>query len=55
MSDTTLAEQVLDTWRIHDRINRYLLAAVPAEAMGAVSRRAGAPWASSSRTCTTCG
>lgn len=41
MSDTPLAEQVLDTWRIHDRINRYLLAAVPAEAMGAVSASKG--------------
>ena len=41
MSDTTLAEQVLDTWRIHDRINRYLLAAVPAEALADVSASKG--------------
>ncbi|HEU4880682.1 MAG TPA: DinB family protein [Longimicrobium sp.] len=36
-----LAEQVLETWRIHDRINRYLLAAVPAEALAAVSASRG--------------
>lgn len=41
MSDTTLAEQLLDTWRIHDRINRYLLAAVPAEALADVSASKG--------------
>jgi uncharacterized damage-inducible protein DinB len=41
MSDTTLAEQVLDTWRIHDRINRYLLTAVPAEALADVSASKG--------------
>jgi len=41
MSDGALAEQVLDTWRIHDRINRYLLAAVPAEALAAVSASKG--------------
>lgn len=41
MSDDALAEQVLETWRIHDRINRYLLAAVPAEALPAVSASKG--------------
>ena len=41
MSDDVLAEQVLDTWRIHDRINRYLLAAVPAEALADVSASKG--------------
>lgn len=41
MSDGVLADQLLDTWRIHDRINRYLLAAVPAEALGAVSASRG--------------
>ena len=41
MSDDALADQLLDTWRIHDRINLYLLAAVPAEAMGAVSASKG--------------
>ncbi|HEX2078397.1 MAG TPA: DinB family protein [Longimicrobium sp.] len=41
MSDTALAAQLVDAWRIHDRINRYLLAAVPAEAMGAVSASRG--------------
>lgn len=41
MSDDALAGQLVDTWRIHDRINRYLLAAVPAEAMGDVSASKG--------------
>ncbi len=41
MSDDALVEQLLDTWRIHDRINRYLLDAVPADALGAVSASRG--------------
>lgn len=41
MSDAALAEQLVDAWRIHDRINRYLLAAVPAEAIAAVSASRG--------------
>jgi uncharacterized damage-inducible protein DinB len=41
MEPTALAEQLVDTWRIHDRINRYLLEAVPAEALGAVSASRG--------------
>jgi uncharacterized damage-inducible protein DinB len=41
MSDGALAEQLLETWRIHDRINRYLLAAVPAEALRVVSASRG--------------
>ena len=41
MSDGALAEQLLETWRIHDRINRYLLAAVSAEALAAVSASRG--------------
>jgi uncharacterized damage-inducible protein DinB len=41
MGDGALAEQVLETWRIHERINRYLLAAVPAEALRAVSASKG--------------
>jgi uncharacterized damage-inducible protein DinB len=41
MSDDGLVDQLLDTWRIHDRINQYLLAAVPAEALGAVSASKG--------------
>lgn len=41
MTDVALAEQVLETWRIHDRINRYLLAAVPAQALAAVSASRG--------------
>jgi uncharacterized damage-inducible protein DinB len=34
-------EQLLDTWAIHNRINLYLLAAVPAEALGDVSASRG--------------
>src|ERR1043165_4642751 len=29
-----MEEQLIETWHIHDRINRYLLDAVPAEALG---------------------
>ncbi len=36
-----MTEQLLDTWTIHDRINLYLLAAVPSEALGAVSASRG--------------
>jgi uncharacterized damage-inducible protein DinB len=32
-----MEEQLIDTWSIHDRINRYLLAAVPPDALGAVA------------------
>src|SRR5579883_1939875 len=28
-------EQLIETWNIHDRINAYLLEAIPAEALGA--------------------
>ena len=28
-------DQLIQTWNIHDRINRYLLDAIPAEALGA--------------------
>lgn len=31
----TLAEQVVDTWRIHERIQRYVLAAITPEALAA--------------------
>jgi uncharacterized damage-inducible protein DinB len=41
MSSDALAEQLVETWRIHDRINRYLLDAVPAGALGAVSASRG--------------
>jgi uncharacterized damage-inducible protein DinB len=30
-----MEEQIVETWNIHDRINRYLLKAVPTEALGA--------------------
>src|SRR5215471_13712503 len=29
-----MEEQLVETWKIHDRINRYLLDAVPDEALG---------------------
>ena len=41
MSEAALSAQLVDTWRIHDRINRYLLDAVPAAAMAAVSASRG--------------
>lgn len=34
-------EQLLETWRIHDRIHRYLLDAIPEEALGDVSASKG--------------
>lgn len=34
---TDLAGQLVDTWRIHARVQRYVLDAVPAEALGADS------------------
>ena len=36
-----MEEQLLESWAIHDRINHYLLAAVPAEALGDVSASKG--------------
>jgi uncharacterized damage-inducible protein DinB len=36
-----MEEQLLETWAIHDQINRYLLAAVPPEALPAVSASKG--------------
>jgi uncharacterized damage-inducible protein DinB len=36
-----LADALLETWAINDRINRYLLDAVPAAALGAVSASRG--------------
>lgn len=41
MSDINLAEQLLDTWNIHDRINLYLLDAIPPGALTAVSASKG--------------
>ncbi len=29
-----MEEQLIETWEIHDRINRYLLEAIPTEALG---------------------
>jgi hypothetical protein len=29
-----MEEQLIETWNIHDRINRYLLQAIPDEALG---------------------
>jgi uncharacterized damage-inducible protein DinB len=35
MEGDSVEEQLVETWNIHDRINRYLLDAVPAEALDA--------------------
>jgi uncharacterized damage-inducible protein DinB len=39
--DETIREQVLDTWRIHARINLYLLDAVPHDALPSVGPTKG--------------
>ena len=31
-----MEEQLIETWNIHDRINRYLLKAIPEEALGSI-------------------
>lgn len=36
-----MSTELVETWNIHDRINRYLLAAVPEEALGFVSASKG--------------
>jgi len=36
-----MEEQLLETWAIHNRINTYLLAAVPAQALSSVSASKG--------------
>lgn len=36
-----MEEQLLETWAIHDRINRYLLEAIPPEALASVSASKG--------------
>ncbi len=36
-----MEEQLLETWEIHDRINRYMLQAVPTEALPSVSASKG--------------
>lgn len=36
-----MEEQLLETWAIHDRINRYLLGAIPPEALPCVSASKG--------------
>jgi uncharacterized damage-inducible protein DinB len=33
--ETSMEDQLIETWHIHDRINRYLLHAVPGDALGA--------------------
>ncbi|HEY6408726.1 MAG TPA: DinB family protein [Ktedonobacteraceae bacterium] len=41
MTSTDLSEQLLDTWNIHDRINLYLLDAIPPDALTGVSTSKG--------------
>jgi uncharacterized damage-inducible protein DinB len=36
-----MEEQLVETWQIHDRINRYLLNAIPDAALGSVSASKG--------------
>jgi uncharacterized damage-inducible protein DinB len=36
-----MEEQLVETWSIHDRIHRYLLDAIPPEALGCVSASKG--------------
>lgn len=36
-----MSNELVETWNIHDRINRYLLAAVPGEALDCVSASKG--------------
>ncbi|MDQ2713611.1 MAG: DinB family protein [Chloroflexota bacterium] len=36
-----MEEQLLDTWNIHNRINLYLLDAIPPEALGGISASKG--------------
>ncbi len=37
----SMTEHLLETWAIHDRINRYLLDAIPADALGCLSASKG--------------
>src|SRR5207249_2088428 len=37
----TMEEQLIETWNIHNRINLYVLAAIPADALGVVSSLKG--------------
>jgi hypothetical protein len=32
--ETSMEDQLIETWNIHDRVNRYLLQAVPDDALG---------------------
>jgi uncharacterized damage-inducible protein DinB len=41
MSESTLASELLDSWRIHNRINLYLLDAIPDEALNDVGATRG--------------
>lgn len=34
LMEDSMADQFVETWDIHDRINRYLLKAVPDDALG---------------------
>lgn len=36
-----MEEQLIESWRIHNRVNLYLLAAIPSEALGSVSSLKG--------------
>src|SRR5687767_7336248 len=36
-----MEEQLIETWNIHNRVNLYLLAAIPPEALGVISSLKG--------------
>jgi uncharacterized damage-inducible protein DinB len=41
MPNDALIDQILETWRIHDRIHHYVLDAIPADALADVSASRG--------------
>jgi hypothetical protein len=50
-----MMEPLLEMWEIHNRINLYLLDAIPPEALRAVSASKGRAVGEQSRMSTTCG
>ena len=50
-----MEEQLVETWMIHDRINRYLLDAVPEDALVLPRHRSTGRSSSGLPTCTTSG
>jgi len=46
-----MEEPFIEIWNIHDRINHYLLAAAPPEALAAVSASKAALWTFQRKAC----